>query len=143
MNIQSGKVRGGKPRTKSGSSIGSRLATAFKVFLVLFGVGGLANAYIYCNQKIAETGREIRRTEREIHNTEREIANLRVRREQLAAWPHIRRQLDRFALKLNAPDPRQVQRLMIIPPGIAPSVSTASAVRPATQPESRLSRLIR
>ncbi|MGE4565684.1 MAG: hypothetical protein AB7F32_12485 [Victivallaceae bacterium] len=120
MNIQSGKVRGARPRGKGNGSIGGKLATAFRVTLLLVVVGALVNSYIYLNQKIAETGRTIRLTEKKIHETEREIANLRVRREQLSAWPHISSQMARFKLTLAAPDPRQVRKLAILAPGPAP-----------------------
>ncbi len=122
MNIQSGKVRGARPRGKNNGSIGGKLATAFRVTLLLAVIGALVNSYIYLNQKIAETGRTIRLTEKKIHETEREIANLRVRREQLSAWPHISSQMTRFKLTLAAPDPRQVKKLAILAPGPAPAL---------------------
>ena len=136
MNIQSGKVRGNRPRGKSNGSIGGKLATAFRVTLLLAVVGALVNSYIYLNQKIAETGRAIRVTEKKIHDTERKIANLRVRREQLSAWPHISAQMTRFKLKLAAPDPRQVRKLAILAPGPAPEVSLVAQNTPAVSPAS-------
>ncbi len=138
MNIQSGKVRGAKPRGPGGNSIGGKLATAFRVTLLLVVAGALANGYIYLNQKIAETGRAIRLAEKKIHETEREIANLRVRREQLSAWPHISSQMERFKLKLAAPDPRKVKKLAILAPGPAPVLPqvayNANAAAPAAAP---------
>ncbi len=126
MNIQSGKVRGSAPRRKQGGSFGGKLAAAFRIAMILALAGGLANVYIYLNQKIAETEREIRTTRNDIHNTEREIDNLRIRREHFRAWPHIRQAIARFDLKLQPADPRQVRKLVIIPPALAPQVSVAS-----------------
>ena len=80
----------------------------------------------YLNQKIAETEREIRAARNDIHNTEREIDNLRIRREHFCAWPHIRQAIARFDLKLQPADPRQVRKLVVIPPALAPQVSVAS-----------------
>lgn len=130
MNIQSGKVRGGQPRTRNtGSSLGARLAIAFRWAVVLGSAGVLANAYIYLNQKIAETGREIRSAQREIHNTEREIDNLIIRRASLSSWPHIRDSIRRFGLKLKPAEPGQVRRLVVIAPGVASHVASATEAR--------------
>ena len=105
-----------------------------KIFITLAGlfaaVAGLLNTYIFLNQKITETERAIRRTQRELHQTEREIAQLRIRREQLSAWPHIRAMIARFDLRLHEAAPGQVSKIAILSPVQAarmPLESVASA----------------
>lgn len=132
MNIQSGKMRNPRrTRKNAGSSLGAKLVFAFRITMILAVAGGLANAYIYLNQKISETEREILQTKKMIHDTEREIDNLRIKREALSAWPHIRDSINRFDLKLKAPDPRQVRKLAIIPPAMAGKVAAAIENRQA------------
>lgn len=100
------------------------LVFQFAVILVMFGV--LANGYIYLNQKIAETDREIQRVKTDMHGLDREIDNLRIRREQLCAWPHIRQAIARFSLGLRPADPQQVRRLAIVAQPVNPDLRIAS-----------------
>ncbi|MBO5763389.1 MAG: hypothetical protein J6R85_05910 [Lentisphaeria bacterium] len=127
MNIQSGKVRStsARRRQEPASSFGRKAAAIFQVVLVLLLIGGLANAYIYLNQKIAETDKKIREVNASIHQVDREIETLRVRREKFTAWPHIRDSIARFNLELRPAENGQVQRLAIIAPSVAPRVSIA------------------
>ena len=127
MNIQPGKnkcVR--KSRPVQQGSPGGKLAAVFRFAFVVAAVAGLLNTYIFLNQKITETERAIRRT----HQTEREIAQLRIRREQLSAWPHIRAMIARFDLRLHEAAPGQVSKIAILSPVQAarmPLESVASA----------------
>ena len=131
MNIQPGKnkcVR--KSRPVQQGSPGGKLAAVFRFAFVVAAVAGLLNTYIFLNQKITETERAIRRTQRELHQTEREIAQLRIRREQLSAWPHIRAMIARFDLRLHEAAPGQVSKIAILSPVQAarmPLESVASA----------------
>lgn len=131
MNIQPGKtkcVRKARP-VRQGSP-GGKLAAVFRFAFVVAAVAGLLNTYIFLNQKITETERAIRQTRRELHRTEREIAQLRIRKEQLSAWPHIRAMIARFDLRLREAVPGQVSKIAILSPGQAarmPLESVASA----------------
>lgn len=126
MNIQSGKLRDTRQfRKSSGRPLAARLVFAFEIGAVLLVIAVLLNGYIYLNQKIAETEREIRVSRKLIHDTDREIANLRIRCEQLSAWPHIRDSIARYKLALKAPEPRQVRRLAIIEPEKASRIAAA------------------
>ena len=138
MNIQSGKVRSTSAarRQASTSSFGRKAAAVFQVVLVLLLIGGLANAYIYLNQKITETDRKIRQVNANIHQVEREIETLRVRREKFTAWPHIRESIARFNLQLRPAENGQVQKLAIIAPAVAPRVSIAE-INPPVRSEKR------
>ncbi len=136
MNIQPGKTKCvRKARPVHQGSPGGKLAALFRFAFVVAAVAGLLNTYIFLNQKITETERAIRRTQRELHQTEREIAQLRIRKEQLSAWPHIRAMIARFDLRLREAAPGQVSRIAILSPGQAarmPLESVASAA-PAVQ----------
>ena len=139
MNIQPGKtkcVRKARPARQG--SLGEKLSAVFRFAFVVGAVAGLLNIYIFLNQKITETERSIRRTQRELHQTEREIAQLRIRREQLSAWPHIRAMIARFDLRLHEAAPGQVSKIAILSPVQAarmPLESVATAVpAPARRP---------
>lgn len=131
MNIQPGKTKCvRKARPVHQGSPGGKLAAVFRFAFVVAAVAGLLNTYIFLNQKITETERAIRRTQRELHQTEREIAQLRIRKEQLSAWPHIRAMIARFDLRLREAVPGQVSKIAILSPGQAarmPLESVASA----------------
>ena len=117
MNIQPGKnkcVR--KSRPVQQGSPGGKLAAVFRFAFVVAAVAGLLNTYIFLNQKITETERAIRSTERELTRTEREIAQLRIRREQLSRWEHIRAKIAQFNLGLREPSPGQVGRMALLSP---------------------------
>ena len=133
MNIQSGRMRTAEYRPGGGgtSSAGRRAAAIVKLVCALALAGGLANAYIFLNQKITETDRAIRQVKREIHQVDRELATLEIRREKFTAWPHIRASIAKYDLKLHQADPGQVRALKLIPPGLAPQMSVAARTAPA------------
>ena len=133
MNIQSAKQRSTrtKVRTPQHSPVSGKLAMVGKFLFAAAAVAALLNVYIYLNQKIAETQRQIRKTERVLHETEREIAQLRIQREQLMAWPHIKNMIARFDLKLHGPNPGQVATMSILTPDQAARIplESVAAVR--------------
>ncbi len=130
MNIHSGKVRSSQTTSRNkGNSLWSKLAVVFRLAAVLAAVGLLADTYIYLNQKIAETGREIDETRKEIHKTERLIESLVCSRNELTKWPHIRNSIQRFGLKLKPAPPEQVRALVFIAPGMASKVALTADVR--------------
>jgi len=133
MNIQSGRMRTAEYHSGgSGTpSAGRRAAAIVKLVCALLLAGGLANAYIFLNQKITETARARRQVEREIRQVDRELATLRIRREKFTALPHIRASIAKYDLKLRQAEPGQVQALVLIPPGLAPQVSVAARTAPA------------
>ena len=133
MNIQSANQRSTrtKVRTPQHSPVSGKLAMVGKFLFAAAAVAALLNVYIYLNQKIAETQRQIRTTERVLHETEREIAQLRIQREQLMAWPHIKNMIARFDLKLHGPNPGQVATMSILTPDQAARIplESVAAVR--------------
>lgn len=113
MNILSANQRSPRAtvQTSSHSPVSGKLIMVGKFIFVAFTIAMLLNAYIYLNMKLAETQQQIRRTERIIHETDREIAQLRILREELMAWPHIKNMIARFDLKLHVPNPGQVMTM--------------------------------
>ena len=131
MNIQPGKLkRQRKSAQTAGATLGARLAAVVKFAVFLGMIAAFLNIYIYLNQRITETDRAIRKTEQEIARTDREIAQLRIRREQLSRWEHIRAKIVQFNLGLREPAPGQVGRMALLSPRQAqmvPLESVASA----------------
>ncbi len=136
MNIQSGRMRTAEFHSGGSGTLsaGRRAAAIVKLVCALLLAGGLANAYIFLNQKITETARARRQVEREIRQVDRELATLRIRREKFTAWPHIRDSIAKYNLKLRPAEPGQVRALKLIPPGLAPQVSVAARTAPPPAP---------
>mgnify|MGYP000317949741 CR=1 FL=1 len=124
MNIQSANQRSTrtKVRTPQHSPVSGKLAMVGKFLFAAAAVAALLNVYIQ---------RQIRKTERVLHETEREIAQLRIQREQLMAWPHIKNMIARFDLKLHGPNPGQVATMSILTPDQAARIplESVAAVR--------------
>lgn len=131
MNIQPGKLkRQRKSAQTAGATLVARLAAVMKFAICLGLIAALVNIYIYLNQRITETDRAIRKTGEEIARVDREIAQLRIRREQLSRWEHIRTKIKEFQLGLREPAPGQVGRMALLSPRqaqMAPVESVASA----------------
>ena len=136
MNIQPGKLKKQRKSAQTAAStLGARLAAVVKFAFFLVIIAAFLNIYIYLNQKISETDRAIRKTGQQIEKTEREIAQLRIRREQLSRWEHIRGKIEQFRLGLREPAPGQVGRMALLTPQQAElvpleSVASARRVRP-------------
>jgi len=136
MNIQPGKLK--KQRRSSqhaASSLGARLGAVIKFALFLGVIAAFLNIYIYLNQKISETELAIRKTASRIDWTEREIAQLRIHREELSRWEHIRVKIAQFNLELREPAPGQVNRMALLSPRqaeLVPLEAVATVNRPRT-----------
>lgn len=136
MNIQPGKLK--KQRRSSqhaASSLGARLGAVIKFALFLGVIAAFLNIYIYLNQKISETELAIRKTSSRIDWTEREIAQLRIHREELSRWEHIRVKIAQFNLELREPAPGQVNRMALLSPRqaeLVPLEAVATVNRPRT-----------
>lgn len=131
MNIQPGILKKQRQCAQNTvSPLGARLAAVFKFALFLGLITVFLNIYIYWNQRISETDHAIRKTTLQLERTEREIAQLRIRREQLSRWEHIRGKIAQFKLGLHEPAPGQVERMALLSPlpsELIPPESVASA----------------
>jgi len=138
MNIQPGKLKRQRKSIRSAaSSLGVRLAAVLKFALFLGVIAAFLNIYIYLNQKISETDLAIRATGSRIDWTEREIAQLRIHREELSRWEHIRVKIAQFNLELREPAPGQVGRMALLSPHQAEMVPLETVAAVTTVPRAR------
>lgn len=123
-NLQAGKRRG---RNAANDFVSIKLWTLFNLIVICAAAFAIANYRIALNQNIAAIEKETARYEQTIHQLDREIASLRVQKEQLSSWTHIRTQIARLGLDLRQPVPHQVQRLAIMRPVADQEFSEAPA----------------
>ena len=142
-----------KPRRQARNQtapIGGMLLTGLKFLVMLAILTGLVDYYIYLNQKIAETERAILNNRQQLSRTIREIEQLRIHKEQLSAWPHIREMILRFDLDLREPAPGQVANIAVLSPAQAAVIPLENAANfnpaapaPGTAPQTPLRRVSR
>ncbi len=111
-NMQTGRTRG---RNSANDVVSVKLWTLFYLIVICAAIFVIANYRIALNQNIAAIEKETVQYERKIHQLDREIASLRVQKEQLSSWRHIRTLIARHELNLRTPAPHQIQRLAIVP----------------------------
>ena len=117
MNVQPGRST-----THSRSSSAARKDPGFttqfcRLLLLLFFLGVIASVlfvHIFMNQRISETGREIKQIKQDITNINIELSNLKIKYEQNCSYEHIRKQMERFNLPLTSPKPGQVTRMALL-----------------------------
>ena len=117
-------VRSGRKHTHTHTSSAARKDPKFttqlcRLMLVLFLMGTIASVlciHIYMNQKIAETEQKIKKIKQEITVVNIELSNLKVQYEQSCSHEYIRKQMARFNLKLDVPEPGQVYRMTVFSP---------------------------
>ena len=116
MNIQSGKrsPRRSVPASGGGGSLAGKIAAGLKLLLLLAAGAGICNSYIYLNQRISETDREIRRTRVEIDQVSRELVLLRNRCETLSSWSNISARIRQFNLGLRPAEPGQERTIALL-----------------------------
>jgi cell division protein FtsL len=85
----------------------------FVLIIIVAGIFLVVNLRISYSQKTEKLNREAAKLKYRIHKTEREIEHLRIERERLSGWKHIKRRVKAFRLALRAPEPNQVQPLAI------------------------------
>ena len=114
MNIQARNLQK-KTRAKhaAGGSLGMKIWVVFNIIVMLGAIFLVANYRISLNQDIAGLERETSRYERKVHQLEREIETLRIKREKLCSWDHVRVRIAKLGLSLRMPEPYQVQRLAV------------------------------
>ena len=129
MNIQSGKFKNTRRSGSANGSVGEKLSAVFKIGVLLLLLGAVFNGYIFLNQKIVETERNIRKTEQMIEDAERDIKQLLIQREQLSTWSYIREGIIRYNLGLREPMPGQVESLQVLSRRQAANTEVEMAVR--------------
>ncbi len=136
MNIQAANQDSNHlymPRPQRSQNIGKWIEIlGYSAIIIAFIVGVIATN-IYLNQRTEMTEREISNAKRTLANTERELKQLRIQREQLMAWPHIKTMIAHYGIKLHGPNPGQVAKMSILTPEQASRIPLeVASTNPAT-----------
>lgn len=117
MNIQSGRnpARRVPVPSASGSSPMSKVKPALFIIFMIIMVACVCELHIYFKSGISSLALEIDVTKSNIESTEREINSLRNKIEERNRWSYIRRQMDRFGLKMTRPAPGQMHTVALLP----------------------------
>jgi hypothetical protein len=115
MNIQARNLKTKRNRSRSSGrgSLGLKISVIFSILVAFGAIFVITNYRIRLNQDISNIEQETARYRKKIHNLEREIEALRVRKEKLSCWSHIRTRIVGLNLNLRMPEPYQVQKLVI------------------------------
>ncbi|MDD5727894.1 MAG: hypothetical protein PHV59_04935 [Victivallales bacterium] len=132
MNIQAINLKSAKRRrrTVSKSGVTGKIYIVAAFLLVFGGLAVCLNYRTWLNKNIARIDKESAQCNRKLHELDREIENLRLARESLSGWPHIRGRIAQLQLKLRLPASAQVQHFVVNYGGAAP--------RGATLPDNRV-----
>ena len=117
MNIQSGRnpVRRVPSAPVPGSSPMSKVKPALFIIFMIIMVACVCELHIYFKSGISSLAQEIDVTRSNIESTERELNSLRNKIEERNRWSYIRRQIDRFGLKMKRPAPGQMHTVSMLP----------------------------
>jgi hypothetical protein len=115
FHIRNLKKENKSRRTAQKSAGGFSLPLAiFKLFLFACAVFFIINLRISINENTENLNRKANKIKRQIHLMDREIENLKIQKEKLTRWPHIKRKIRSFRLALRMPEPAQVKRLALL-----------------------------
>ena len=128
MNIQARNIRR-SPRQKSraGASLKARMLTILNIAIFCGAVFVIANAKIALNQEISDTEKKIARLKSEITQHDLELEQLRIEKETLTSWPHIRGRIQAFRLPLRPAWAGQTLPLAVSPRRGAEPAAAATA----------------
>ncbi|MFA7232022.1 MAG: hypothetical protein WC071_12190 [Victivallaceae bacterium] len=115
MNIQVRNLNSRKTRSRNTSkgSLGVKIWVVFNIIIMLGAIFLIANYRISLNQGISNIERETIMVKSRMHELDREVEALRIKREKLASWQHIRTRIADLRLNLRMPEPYQVQQLVL------------------------------
>lgn len=103
-----------KRNSKKGSSGTSLPFAIFKVFMLACAVFFIINLRISINEKTENLNRKANKIRSQIHLMDLEIENLKIQREKLKRWSHIKSKIRSFRLALRSPNPAQIKRLALV-----------------------------
>lgn len=121
MNIQVRNLNSRKTRSRNTSkgSLGVKIWVVFNIIIMLGAIFLIANYRISINQGISNIERETVMVKSRMHELDREVEALRIKREKLTSWQHIRTRITQLRLNLRMPEPYQVQQLVIDEIGVS------------------------
>jgi cell division protein FtsL len=115
MNLQAREnhrrktVRSSKPQ-RGGFGFGKALLHMLILGVILF---ALVTVRISLADQTAKDNRTAARLKSQIHQYERELEHLKLKREALTSWTHVRAKIKQYNLALSAPEPLQVMQVVI------------------------------
>ncbi|MDD5698669.1 MAG: hypothetical protein PHH77_08635 [Victivallaceae bacterium] len=115
MNIQAINLKSTRRRRQAAA----RAVVADRIYLVgglllFFGIIALSLNYrTWLNKNIAQVDKQTQAYRKKIHELDRELENLRLHKESLSNWPHIRARIAALQLNLRLPQPAQLQHLAV------------------------------
>ena len=104
-------------RRKNKSGGGAYLSVIGKVLFFGIAVFAVVTLRISVNEKIEKLNRQAVIVKVRIHEIDREIENMKIERERLTCWPHIKKKVEAFNLALRFPSPEQMHPLFDSVPG--------------------------
>jgi hypothetical protein len=116
MNLQARTLRKRNDRSKqqTANRLAGRVRVVIYLILILGSAFAIANYRISLNDKINRLERDANKEQERLHQLQLEIENLRVKKERLCRWEHIRRKIQEYNLALRLPRPSQVKTLDIL-----------------------------
>lgn len=134
MNIQAINLKSTRRRRHAAAkaTVAGKIYIVGAVVLVFAALAGILNYRTWLNKNIAQIDEQTSYYRQKIHDLDREIEDLRIRRESLSDWTHIRNRITFLKLNLRTARPAQFQALVVNFDG-APARS-----RKAVPPDSKL-----
>jgi|GEM_PF-6030005 len=117
MNLQTREIRLHRPvkKTSGNKPVGViGLMTLFEMLVLGIVLFFIVNYRISLKDDIGRMTRQAAVLKSEIDRYDREIENLKLRRENLSRWAHIRSKIKQYNLPLAFPNPGQVKQVVIV-----------------------------
>jgi len=111
LHVRNFKTDNAARRRKNAAGGGAYLFVIAKVLFVGMVVFGVVTIRISINEKVEKLNRQAVLVKIRVHEIDREIENMKIERERLTCWPHIRKKIETFSLALRFPAPEQVHPL--------------------------------
>ena len=116
LHVRNFKTDESAGRRKGKTGAASYLSVIAKVLFFGIAVFVVVTLRISINEKIEKLNRQAALVKVRIHEMDREIENMKIDRERLTCWPHIKKKIEGFNLALRFPSPEQVQPLIDVLP---------------------------
>lgn len=107
------KDKGTKRNTKSAELI-PVFTTVFKLVFVAGIIFFVVNVRVSLNEKTEKLNRDANQIRKKIGNLNREIEHLKIQKEVLSSWPHVKKKIADFNIPLKSANPAQVKNLVLL-----------------------------
>ncbi len=115
MNIQAINLKSTRRRRQAAAkaTVAGKIYIVGAVLLVFGALASILNYRTWLNENIARLDEHTSYYRQKIHNLNREIEDLRIHKESLSDWTHIRNRITVLKLKLRSARPAQFQALAV------------------------------